>query len=70
VPFEDRPPRTLQQQPARYSNPQQQRAGATEFQGAGRTGADSDAEGAGSERAAREYRKNIRQYLEQASRAR
>ncbi|MDB5900012.1 MAG: hypothetical protein JWP41_3614 [Ramlibacter sp.] len=51
--------RPLQQQPRRESDPQQQRAGATDFQPRG-------VEGEGSYSASRHYQKNIRQYLEKA----
>jgi hypothetical protein len=58
---EDKPvPRILQQQPQRESDPQQQRAGATDFQSRGQV------EGEGSYTASREYQKNIKDYLEKA----
>jgi len=53
-------PRGLQQQPARDSDPQQQRAGATDFQQRGQV------EGEGSYTATRDYQKNIKDYLEKA----
>lgn len=58
----DKPvPRILQQQPARESDPQQQRAGATDFQ----SGQDK-VEGEGSYSASRDYQKNIKDYMENA----
>jgi hypothetical protein len=58
-------PRILQQQPQRESDPQQQRAGATDFQGQGRPEAGEDqVEGEGSYTASREYQKNIKEYLD------
>ena len=53
-------PRGLQQQPARASDPQQQRAGATDFQQRGQV------EGEGSYTATRDYQKNIKEYLDKA----
>jgi hypothetical protein len=53
-------PRVLQQQPARDSDPQQQRAGATDFQQSGQV------EGEGSYSASRDYQKNIKDYLDKA----
>jgi hypothetical protein len=53
-------PRVLQQQPARHSDPQQQRAGATDFQQRGQV------EGEGSYSASRDYQKNIKEYLDKA----
>jgi hypothetical protein len=59
MPNEDKSqPRTLQQQPQRESDPQQQRAGATDFQ--------SSVEGEGSYTATRDYQKNIKDYLDKA----
>jgi hypothetical protein len=55
-------PRSLQQQPQRDSDPQQQRAGATDFQADG----DSQVEGEGSYTATRDYQKNIKEYLQKA----
>lgn len=55
-------PRILQQQPQRESDPQQQRAGATDLQ----SGDDSKVEGEGSYTATREYQKNIKGYLDKA----
>ena len=52
-------PRGLQQQPQRESDPQQQRAGATDFQG-------GQVEGEGSYTATRDYQKNIKEYMEKA----
>ena len=58
-------PRTLQQQPARDSDPQQQRSGGTDFQG--RPDAQgSQVEGEGSYSATRDYQKNIKDYLDKA----
>jgi hypothetical protein len=60
-------PRVLQQQPQRESNPQQQRAGGTDFQSRGQAqGQGSQVEGEGSYSASRDYQKNIKQYLEKA----
>jgi hypothetical protein len=56
-------PRILQQQPQRESDPQQQRAGATDFQGQGQ-GQGGQVEGEGSYTASREYQKNIKEYLD------
>jgi hypothetical protein len=55
-------PRILQQQPQRDSDPQQQRAGATDFQ----PREDSQVEGEGSYSATRNYQKNIKDYLDEA----
>ena len=55
-------PRGLQQQPQRDSDPQQQRAGATDFQG----GQGGQVEGEGSYTATRDYQKNIKEYLDKA----
>jgi hypothetical protein len=62
----DKTPRTLQQQPARDSDPQQQqRSGRADFQqGSGQ--AQSKVEGEGSYSASRDYQKNIRDYLDKA----
>jgi hypothetical protein len=59
MPEDKSAPRTLQQQPQRDSDPQQQRAGATDFQARG----DSQVEGEGSYTATRDYQKNIKDYL-------
>jgi hypothetical protein len=56
-------PRGLQQQPPRQSDPQQQRAGATDFQAGD---SQDQVEGEGSYSATRDYQKNIKQYLEKA----
>ncbi|MCG2591356.1 hypothetical protein LZ009_01000 [Ramlibacter sp. XY19] len=58
-------PRTLQQQPARDSDPQQQRAGATDFQQRGQAQG-GQVEGEGSYTATRDYQKNIKDYLDKA----
>jgi hypothetical protein len=58
-------PRTLQQQPARDSEPQQQRSGATDFQQRGQAQG-GQVEGEGSYTATRDYQKNIKDYLEKA----
>lgn len=55
-------PRILQQQPRRDSDPQQQRAGATDFQSQD----GKQVEGEGSYTATRDYQKNIKDYLQQA----
>lgn len=55
-------PRILQQQPARESDPEQQRAGATDFQ----SGNPDQVEGEGSYTATRDYQKNIKGYLDKA----
>ena len=57
-------PRVLQQQPQRESDPQQQRAGATDFQSRGQ--GQGQVEGEGSYSAARDYQKNIKEYLDKA----
>ena len=64
---EDKPqspsrPRGLQQQPRREGDPAQQRAGATDFQ----NGSDGQVEGEGSYGAARNYEKNLKDYLGKA----
>jgi hypothetical protein len=53
-------PRGLQQQPARESDPQQQRAGATDFQQR------SQVEGEGSYSASRDYQNKLKNYLGKA----
>jgi nitric oxide reductase large subunit len=58
-------PRILQQQPERESDPQQQRAGATDFQSSGQAQG-GQVEGEGSYTATRDYQKNIKEYLEKA----
>ena len=60
MPSDKSTPRGLQQQPARDSDPQQQRAGATDFQQR------SQVEGEGSYTATRDYQKNIKDYLDNA----
>ena len=61
-------PRTLQQQPQRESDPQQQRAGDTDFQshgkGQGGQAQGGQVEGEGSYSATRDYQKNIKEYLD------
>jgi len=64
MPNEDKPPRTLQQQPPRASDPQQQRSGATDFQPRPEGG--DQVEGEGSYSATRDYQKNIKEYLDKA----
>ena len=62
---EDKPQsqrRSLQQQPQRESDPEQQRAGATDFQNP----SEGQVEGEGSYSASRDYQKNIKDYLEKA----
>ena len=59
------PPRGLQQQPARDSDPQQQRSGATDFQQHGQAQG-GQVEGEGSYTATRDYQKNIKDYLDKA----
>ncbi|MBC5784671.1 hypothetical protein H8N03_17110 [Ramlibacter sp. USB13] len=62
---EDKSQRSLQQQPQRESDPQQQRSGATDFQS--RPDAQgSQVEGEGSYTATRDYQKNIKDYLDKA----
>lgn len=62
---DDKPvPRILQQQPQRDSDPQQQRAGATDFQS--RPEGQGQVEGEGSYTATRDYQKNIKEYLDKA----
>ncbi len=58
-------PRSLQQQPQRDSDPQQQRSGATDFQPAPE-GKQDGVEGEGSYTATRDYQKNIKDYMENA----
>ena len=60
MPSDNSTRRGLQQQPARESDPQQQRAGATDFQQR------SQVEGEGSYSASRDYQKNIKDYLDKA----
>ena len=68
----DKPvPRILQQQPQRDSDPQQQRAGGTDFQSRGQAQDPGQAdggqvEGEGSYSATRDYQKNIKEYLQNA----
>jgi hypothetical protein len=63
MPNDDKPvPRVLQQQPPRESDPQQQRAGATDLQPQG----EGQVEGEGSYSATRDYQKNIKDYLDKA----
>lgn len=64
MPDEDKSqqPRILQQQPPRDSDPQQQRAGATDFQ----SQSGGQVEGEGSYSATRDYQKNIKDYLDKA----
>ena len=63
----DKPvPRILQQQPQRESDPQQQRAGATDFQSRPEGQGQGEVEGEGSYTASREYQKNIKDYLDKA----
>lgn len=57
-------PRILQQQPQRESDPQQQRAGATDFQSSPE--AQGQVEGEGSYTATRDYQKNVKEYLDKA----
>jgi hypothetical protein len=65
MPNEDKSaPRSLQQQPRRDSDPQQQRSGATDFQS--RPEGQDQVEGEGSYSATRDYQKNIKEYLEKA----
>ena len=58
-------PRGLQQQPQRDSDPQQQRAGDTDFQSGGQAQG-CQVEGEGSYSASRDYQKNIKEYLDKA----
>jgi hypothetical protein len=58
MPINKSAPRGLQQQPRRESDPQQQRAGATDFHSR-----DSHVEGEGSYGAARGYQQSFREYL-------
>jgi hypothetical protein len=65
MPNEDKPvPRILQQQPARDSDPEQQRSGAPDFQSHPQGG--DQVEGEGSYTATRDYQKNIKDYLDKA----
>lgn len=62
----DKPvPRILQQQPQRETDPQQQRAGATDFQSRGEAEG-GQVEGEGSYTASRDYQKNIENYMDKA----
>ena len=58
-------PRTLQQQPQRDSDPQQQRSGDTDFQPHGQ-GQGGQVEGEGSYSATRKYQKDVKEYLDKA----
>ena len=58
-------PRTLQQQPQRDSDPQQQRAGDTDFQPRGEAQG-GQVEGEGSYSATRKYQKDVKEYLDKA----
>ena len=70
MPDEKPVPRILQQQPPRDSDPEQQRAGATDFQSQSRPEAEEEGEdqgkveGEGSYSASRNYQKNIKEYLD------
>jgi hypothetical protein len=70
MPNDKSTPRSLQQQPQRESDPQQQRAGATDFQsrgqGQGGEAQGGQVEGEGSYTATRDYQKNIKEYLDKA----
>lgn len=67
MPNEDKSqPRGLQQQPERESDPQQQRAGATDFQPRPEAQQGGEVEGEGSYSATRNYQKNIEEYLDKA----
>jgi hypothetical protein len=70
MPNDKSAPRTLQQQPQRGSDPQQQRAGATDFQShsqaQGGQPQGGQVEGEGSYTAARDYQKNIKEYLDKS----
>jgi hypothetical protein len=65
MPNEKPVPRILQQQPPRDSDPQQQRAGETDFQSRPE-GDQGQVEGEGSYSATRKYQKDIKEYLDQA----
>ena len=65
MPNDKSAPRTLQQQPQRESDPQQQRAGDTDFQSRGQAEG-GQVEGEGSYSASRDYQKNIKEYLDKA----
>ena len=66
MPNDKSAPRTLQQQPQRDSDPQQQRAGDTDFQSRGQAQQGDKVEGEGSYSASRDYQKNIKEYLDKA----
>ena len=69
MPNEKPVPRILQQQPPRDSDPQQQRAGETDFQSPRPEAEGKDegkVEGEGSYSATRNYQKNIKEYLDKA----
>jgi len=65
MPNDKSAPRTLQQQPQRDTDPQQQRAGDTDFQSRGQAQG-GQVEGEGSYSASRDYQKNIKEYLDKA----
>jgi hypothetical protein len=65
MPNDKSAPRILQQQPQRDSDPQQQRAGDTDFQSGGQAQG-GQVEGEGSYSASRDYQKNIKEYLDKA----
>jgi hypothetical protein len=58
-------PRTLQQQPQRDADPQQQRSGGTDLQSGGQAQG-GQVEGEGSYSGSRDYQKNIKDYLDKA----
>ncbi|GAB3650909.1 hypothetical protein [Ramlibacter alkalitolerans] len=66
MPNDKSAPRSLQQQPQRDSDPQQQRAGDTDFQSRGQAQQGGQVEGEGSYSASRDYQKNIKGYLDKA----
>jgi hypothetical protein len=60
-------PRILQQQPPRHSDPQQQKAGSSDFQPKPAAGKKIDKQiGEGSYEATRDYQENIKEYLKKA----
>ena len=72
MPTDKSTPRILQEQPERDTDPQQQRSGAadsqsqSQSQGGQAQGQSSQVEGEGSYSAARNYQKDIKEYLDKA----
>lgn len=66
MPDDKSTPRILQQQPARDSDPEQQRSGSADFQSRGEAAPGGQVEGEGSYTATRNYQKDIKEYMEKA----